>query len=488
MPAPFGSTALLEPPDLAAAGRSPSSDVLALLDTTADGLSDAEVAARRRRFGPNVLAVRRVTAVGVLVRQLRNPLLILLLAVAAVSVVIGDAVDGVIITAIVLLSVGLGFVNEYRSQLAVAALHGNIRHVVQARRDGRPERVDVRDLVPGDVVTMRVGDVIPADVRLLESTELECDESVLTGESVSAVKEVAPAAGDSPVDLPSCAFMGTVVHEGAGVGVVVATGTRTAFGRIAVGPQRAPGGDGLPGRPAAVLGPARAGRGGAHGVDPGGERRPGPPAAGGGPVLAGDRHRHHAPAPARDRQRQPRRRLPSAGPAQGAREATGDHRGSRQHRGALHGQDRHPHRGCDHVRPGPRHRRASGERAAAAGGAVQRGDDDARRSRRRQRAGRRALVGRRRPAADHHGGRGGLRPARPGPLRPRAAGRLRARARAGRSGRARHEGGAGGGPRPLRRRAGRGIRGARSPVRRRCPCHRGRVAPGRGGGRRGARG
>jgi P-type Mg2+ transporter len=235
MPAPVESTALLEPPDLAAAGRSPSSDVLALLDTSADGLSDAEVAARRRRFGPNVLAVRRVTAVGVLVRQLRNPLLILLLAVAGVSVVIGDAVDGVIITAIVLLSVGLGFVNEYRSQLAVAALHANIRHVVQARRDGRPEQVDVRDLVPGDVVTMRVGDVVPADVRLLESTELECDESVLTGESESAVKEVAPAAGDSPVDLPSCAFMGTVVHEGAGVGVVVATGTRTAFGRIAAG-------------------------------------------------------------------------------------------------------------------------------------------------------------------------------------------------------------------------------------------------------------
>jgi P-type Mg2+ transporter len=183
-----------------------------------------------------VLASHRVTALGVLGRQLRNPLLLLLLAAAGVSAGTGDPTDGAIIAAIVVLSVGLGFVNEYRSELAVAALHSGIRHQALVWRDGSQQRLDVGDLVPGDVVALRVGDVVPADLRLLEANQLECDEAVLTGEPVPAVKTTAPApAGDSTVDLPACAFMGTVVHQGAGRGVVVATGSSTAFGKIAVG-------------------------------------------------------------------------------------------------------------------------------------------------------------------------------------------------------------------------------------------------------------
>jgi magnesium-transporting ATPase (P-type) len=126
--------------------------------------------------------------------------------------------------------------NEYRSELAVAALHASIRHQALVWRDGRQQRLDVADLVPGDVVALRVGDVVPADLRLLEANQLECDEAVLTGEPVPAVKTTAPApTGDSTLDLPACAFMGTVVHQGAGRGVVVATGAQTAFGKIAVG-------------------------------------------------------------------------------------------------------------------------------------------------------------------------------------------------------------------------------------------------------------
>src|SRR6266508_4297135 len=167
---------------------------------------------------------------------LRNPLLILLLAAAAVSAATGDPTDGAIIAAIVGLSVGLGFVNEYRSELAVAALHAGIRHQALVWRDGSQQRLDVRDLVPGDVVALRVGDLVPADLRLLEADQLECDEAVLTGEPIPAVKTADPVpASDSTVDLPSCAFMGTVVHQGAGRGVVVATGSATAFGKIAAG-------------------------------------------------------------------------------------------------------------------------------------------------------------------------------------------------------------------------------------------------------------
>jgi P-type Mg2+ transporter len=105
-----------------------------------------------------VLATHRVTAFGVLVRQLRNPLLILLLAAAGIAAATGDTIDGAIIATIVILSVGLGFINEYRSEVAVAALHADIRHEALVRRDGAQQHLDVRDLVPGDVVTLRVGD------------------------------------------------------------------------------------------------------------------------------------------------------------------------------------------------------------------------------------------------------------------------------------------------------------------------------------------
>jgi P-type Mg2+ transporter len=223
------------PADLQAVAGQPTSEVLDRLGSCDEGLTSSEAADRLRTFGRNVLASRRVTAFGVLVRQLHNPLLILLLAAAAVSALTGDVTDAAIVATIVLLSVGLGFVNEYRSEVAVAALHANIRHEARVWRDGHERRLDVRDLVPGDVVALEVGDLVPADLRLVEANRLECDEAVLTGESMPAAKTVEPTASDSPVDLPSCAFMGTVVRQGSGRAVVVSTGSATAFGKIAVG-------------------------------------------------------------------------------------------------------------------------------------------------------------------------------------------------------------------------------------------------------------
>jgi len=169
------------PPDLATAARQAVADVLVALGTTDAGLDSAEAAGRQKSWGPNVLASHRVTAFGVLVRQLRNPLLILLLAAAGISALTGDVADGAIIAVIVLLSVGLGFVNEYRSEVAVAALHANIRHTALVWRDGTQQRIDARNLVPGDVLALAIGDLVPADVRILETNQLECDESVLTG-------------------------------------------------------------------------------------------------------------------------------------------------------------------------------------------------------------------------------------------------------------------------------------------------------------------
>ncbi|HEX2738419.1 MAG TPA: cation-transporting P-type ATPase, partial [Acidimicrobiia bacterium] len=234
-----GSSTTPNPIDLAVVARQSVDEALEMLGTTERGLTSREAATRLGTYGANVLATRRVTAFGVLARQLHNPLLILLLSAAAVSAATGDGTDGGIIAAIVLMSVGLGFVNEYRSEQAVAALHANIRHEIVVWRDGEQQQLDVRALVPGDVIELHVGELVPADVRIVGASQLECDEAVLTGESMPAAKTVEPSAanatGDSTVDLASCAFMGTVVHQGSGQALVVSTGTATTFGKIAVG-------------------------------------------------------------------------------------------------------------------------------------------------------------------------------------------------------------------------------------------------------------
>ncbi len=221
--------------DLAGAARLSPGDVLSSLGSGPDGLTSDEAQARLRRFGPNALGTHRVHARSVLFRQLRNPILILLLAAALVSGLTGGGTNAVIITVIVALSVGLGFFNEFRAEQAMASLRAQIRHEAEVRRDGATCRVPVTDLVPGDVVALRIGALVPADLRLLEVDELECDEGVLTGESMPVVKSVGPVTGSAPQDQPGCAFMGTIVHEGSALGVVVQTGSHTAFGRIAAG-------------------------------------------------------------------------------------------------------------------------------------------------------------------------------------------------------------------------------------------------------------
>ena len=138
------------------------------------------------------------------------------------SYFIGERSDAVIIGVIVALSVGLGFVNEYRAEKAAEALHAD------PPRDNRHPRragttVDVTELVPGDLVEFRLGDIVPADLRLLDAIGLGCDESVLTGESLPVEKTTGTVACGTPLaELTGCALMGTVVNAGSGRGVVVA--------------------------------------------------------------------------------------------------------------------------------------------------------------------------------------------------------------------------------------------------------------------------
>lgn len=223
--------------DVATAGRLTASEVSqALLVDPAIGLTEAEVRRRRAQVGPNAVASHRARLLPVLMHQLRSPLLALLFAAAVVSFFLGERSDAVIIAIILALSVGLGLANEYRAEKAAEALHGQIRHTTLARRAGERRAVEVAELVPGDIVELRLGDIVPADLRLLDCVQLQCDESVLTGESLPVTKHPGPVpAATALAEQPGCALMGTVVHGGSATAVVIATGRRTQFGRIAAG-------------------------------------------------------------------------------------------------------------------------------------------------------------------------------------------------------------------------------------------------------------
>ena len=217
------------------AARLGPAEVLTRVGSSPAGLSAAEAAGRLAELGPNAITTHDVRALAILGRQLRNPLLLLLLAATVVSVLVGQHTDAVIIGVIVGLSVGLGFFNEYRSERVIEALHSSIRHSAFVRRDGMTIAVDITALVVGDVVELRTGDLVAADLRLIEVRELECDEAVLTGEPMPKTKSIQPVAVAAPGDLGyTCvAYMGTTVRGGAGTGVVVATGLATAFGAVA---------------------------------------------------------------------------------------------------------------------------------------------------------------------------------------------------------------------------------------------------------------
>lgn len=213
----------------------PGAQVLAALDVDDAGLDAAEAARRLARYGPNRLALARPTsALAILWRQFQSFGVLLLLAAAAVAVASGDRVDGIVIGVVLLLNVSIGFATELRARRAMEALRGLESPWAVAVRDGRAARVDARLLVPGDVIELEAGMAVPADCRLLASTELRTVEATLTGESDAVRKEAAPALEPDRVlaERRNMVFGGTTVVAGVGRAIVVATGAATEVGRI----------------------------------------------------------------------------------------------------------------------------------------------------------------------------------------------------------------------------------------------------------------
>jgi P-type Mg2+ transporter len=206
--------------------------------TEATGLTAAEAAQRLRTDGPNALGTEgRRSLLRVLISQFASPLVLILIAASLVSMVVGDQVEAGIILAIVGMSAALGFVQEARSEAAVAALQARLALQATVVRDGREQDVPISGVVRGDLVVLGAGDIVPADVRLVETNHLFIDESSLTGESAAALKQARPAdATVSPTkdaDRDAFAFFGTSVVSGSGKALVTATGARTSYGAIA---------------------------------------------------------------------------------------------------------------------------------------------------------------------------------------------------------------------------------------------------------------
>src|SRR5216683_3530537 len=221
---------------LAEAARMETADVLRLLDTSASGLTAEAAATRLEQYGPNeVASERRISWFWRLLHTTRNPLVILLSVLAAISYATGDARAGTMMLLMVVLGVVLRFVQESKADTAAAKLKAMIRVTASVVREGKVEEAPLHQLVPGDIVKLSAGDMVPADVRLVSSKDLFLTQATLTGESMPVEKfdtrDVRENA--APLELSNLCFLGTSVESGTAVAVVVETGVLTYLGSMA---------------------------------------------------------------------------------------------------------------------------------------------------------------------------------------------------------------------------------------------------------------
>ncbi len=212
----------------------PVAEVLADLDSSDKGLSADAAAQRLDRHGPNKLPeAPRPGPLVRLARQFNNLLILVLIAAAVITALLGHWIDTGVIMAVVIINAVIGFVQEGKAEAALEALREMLAPRAAVLRDGERQTVPGADLVPGDIVLLEAGDKVPADLRLLETAGMTVEEAILTGESVPVRKRIDPVDADASLgDRKPMAFSGTLVAEGTGTGVVVGTGAETEIGRI----------------------------------------------------------------------------------------------------------------------------------------------------------------------------------------------------------------------------------------------------------------
>ncbi|MGQ9723675.1 MAG: cation-translocating P-type ATPase, partial [Candidatus Jordarchaeum sp.] len=205
-----------------------------LLETSSKGLTKEDVLRRQEIYGPNKIGeVKKLSPLKLFLGQFRNALNYILILAVVISFALGDLLDAMIILLILFINATLGFIQEYRSEKALEALKQLSAPKTIVVRDGKEREIKTDELVPGDMVILNTGDLVPADIRLYSSVRLRALESILTGESGSEEKITAELPEDTPlVDRLNMVYSGTSITGGRGSGIVVATGMKTEVGKI----------------------------------------------------------------------------------------------------------------------------------------------------------------------------------------------------------------------------------------------------------------
>ena len=211
------------------------------------GLSSVDVEQRRALYGPNVLRRRKtVSLLQLFWNQIAGPIVALLAITAIIAFAFGELIEGIAIAVVLVINTAIGFTTELRAVRSMEALRSLGEASARIKRDGRISEISASELVPGDLLVLEGGDVLPADLRLASASNLLIDESALTGESVAVEKSTAAVAADVPVADRECiAFKGTAVARGSATGIVIGTGMNTELGRISklvleAEPERSP--------------------------------------------------------------------------------------------------------------------------------------------------------------------------------------------------------------------------------------------------------
>src|SRR5580700_1242034 len=233
---PAGQPAAIGEPGPEDIWRAPLTQLLNQLATKPAGLTETEARSRLTKYGPNdASTVKRSPLWLQFLARFRNPLVIILIVASGLSAATGDVPSFVIIITIVMLSIAFDFVQEVRAQNAVEALRRSVAVQATVRRDGSSVSVPIHQLVPGDIVELIAGDLVPADSRLLESRDLFVNQALLTGEPYPAEKQASDTASgaENPAGASNAVFAGTSVISGTATIAICRTGARTALGNLA---------------------------------------------------------------------------------------------------------------------------------------------------------------------------------------------------------------------------------------------------------------
>ncbi|HJS54165.1 MAG TPA: HAD-IC family P-type ATPase, partial [Chitinophagaceae bacterium] len=211
-------------------------EVIKETGTKPEGLTKDEASSRLEKYGPNELTEKKKKPAWIIfLKQFKDFMILVLIAAAVISGLVGDVVDTIIILVIVFLNAIIGFIQEYRAEEAMLALRKLAEPHSTVLREGKSTDIPSSELVPGDIVLLEAGMVIPADARLSETHSLNVDEASLTGESV-AVNKTSTILKDQEISLGdriNMGYKGTLIKGGRGKGIVIATGMQTEIGRIA---------------------------------------------------------------------------------------------------------------------------------------------------------------------------------------------------------------------------------------------------------------